>query len=210
MLKRLIFVLALALCPLGALAQVNVVPQVGLNTANLRQNTYTAAIIKLVPEATAGTDFFCINGSATKAVHIHHWEVSGTGTAATQVVYLNHNLGLDTGTKAVAATYGPIPEPVSSSEPAATAATVAWNSTGGNPTIGGTVITLRTGQLGIVAATVGISAPALEWDFGTTQGAYDQDLVIPAGATTEQYCLNWAGATVTASVLEGFIEWTEE
>jgi hypothetical protein len=209
--KKLL-VAGLAVLALGGIAasQVNVVPQVGVNTANLRSNTYSAAILSLVPEATAGTDFFCISGSASKNIHVTRWEVSGTGTAATQVVLLNHNLGLDTGTKAVAATYGPIPNPLKSSNPAATATLVAYNSTGGNPTIGGTVTTIRSGELGVVAATVGIPAQPLAWVFGTTGSFYNQSLDIPAGATTEQYCLNFNGATVTASVLQGYIEWTED
>ena len=192
-----------------ALAQVNVVPQVGVNSANIRAQTYTAAIKSLVPEATAGTDFFCIQGSASKTVSVNRWEIWGTGTAATQVVNLNHHLGLDTGTKAVAATYGPVPYPLVSTDAAATATLTAWNSTGGNPTIGGTVTTLRTGELGVVATTVGTPVPPLVWNFGTADEAYNQHLTIPSGGTTEEFCLNFNGATVTASVLQGYIEWTE-
>ena len=192
-----------------ALAQVNVVPQIGVNTANLRANTYSAAIKSLVPEATAGTDFFCISGSSSKTIAINRIEISGTGTAATQVINLNHNLGLDTGTTAVVGTYGPVPNKLSSNNPAATATTVAYNSTSGNPTIGGTVTLIRSGELGVVASTVGIPAPPLVWTFGSPSEFYNQRLVIPAGATTEQYCLNFNGATVTAAVLQGYIEWTE-
>lgn len=209
--KKLILsaALVLGLCA-PALAQVNVVPQVGVNTANLRAKTYSAAILSLVPEATAATDFFCINGSATKGISINRIELSGTGTAAAQVVHLNHNLGLDTGTVAVPGTYGPVPEPLSSKNPAVSATTVAYNSTGGNPTIGGTVTTIRTGILGVVAATVGSPTPPLVWNFGTPDDSYNQHLDIPSGATTEQYCLNFNGATVTAAVLQGYIEWTEQ
>ncbi|MDR3572269.1 MAG: hypothetical protein P4L50_00270 [Anaerolineaceae bacterium] len=205
----LAFVAGLALIG-AASAQVNVVPQVGVNTANLRQNTYSAAILSLIPEATAGTDFFCISGSATKNIHVHRLEISGTGTAATQVVHLNHNLGLDTGTAAVVGTYGPVANPLKSTDPAATATVVAYNATSGNPTIGGTVTVIRTAELGVVASTVGIPASPMVMTFGTIGGFYDQSLDIPSGATTEQYCLNFNGATVTASVLQGYIEWTED
>ena len=209
--KRLFLAgLALVASATLALAQVNVVPQVGVSTATLRQSTYSAAIKNLIPEATAGTDFFCISGSATKAIRVHQIQLSGTGTAATQVVYLNHNLGLDTGTAAIVGTYGPVPNPLNSGSPAATATTVAYNSTSGNPTIPGTVTLIRTGTLGVVASTVGLNTPPLVWTFGSANEMYSQRLSIPAGATTEQFCLNWAGATVTASVLQGFIEWTEE
>ncbi len=77
-----------------ALAQVNQVPQIGLNTANIRQNTYSAAILKLAPAATP-TDFFCIDGSSTKTISIDLIEIAATGTGLTQPIYLNHNLGLD-------------------------------------------------------------------------------------------------------------------
>ncbi len=208
MLKRLIFVLALALCPLGALAQVNVVPQVGVNTANLRQHTYTAAIKKLVPEGTTATDFFCISAGTTLGVHINQIQLSGTGTLTTTPIYLNHNSTLDTGTAAVAATYGPVAYPLTSANPTATAVVVAYNSTGGNPTIGGTATTFRTGNLtvGAIGTTTG-AQDRLSWDFGSSQEAYNSHLYIPPN-TTEQICLNLASTSITA-VLEGYIEWTE-
>ena len=208
MLKRLIFVLALALCPLGALAQVNFVPQIGVNSANLRQNTYTAAILKLVPEGTTATDFFCISAGTTKSIHINQIRLSGTGTLTTTPIYLNHNSTLDTGTAAVAATYGPVAYPLASTEPPATAVVVAYNATGGNPTIGGTATTLRTGNLtvGAIGTTTG-AQDRLFWDFGSSQEAYNAHLFIPKN-TTEQICLNLASTSITA-VLEGYIEWTE-
>ena len=209
--KSLLLSTALALgLAAPALAQVNTVPQVGLNTGNLRQNTYSAAIKSLVPEATAATDFFCITASPTKKVHVNRIEVSGTGTAATQVVLLLHNTVKDTGTAAVAGTYGPVPNPLNPNDPAATAITVAYNSTGGNPTGGvSNVATLiRSGELGVVAATVGTPTAPLVWTFGTPSEAYNQHLDLAAGGT-DQYCLNFNGATVTASVLQGYIEWTE-
>lgn len=189
-------------------SQINVVPQIGLNTSNLRQNTYSAAILALVPKAAA-TDFFCISGSTTKTVKINRIEVSGTGTLGSFPVYLNHNSTLDTGTKAVAATYGPVPYPLNSMNPAATAVTVAYNSTGGNPTIGGTATTLRSGVL-LVGASATYTSPVdrLTWDFGTREDFYNQHLVIPPN-TTEQICLNLVAASPTA-VLEGYIEWTEQ
>lgn len=191
---------------------VNFVPQVGVNCANVRQNTYSAAIKNLVPETTSATDFFCIDGSATKAVHINRIELSGTGTAASQIVFLNNNSILDTGTTAVVATYGPVPNKLNSANPAPTATTVAYNSTSGNPSAGaGAVVTLiRSGELGVVAATVGAPTPALVWTFGTPGDAYNQRLDIPRGATTQQFCLNFAGGTVTAAILQGYIEWSED
>lgn len=213
--KKLLLSLALALglyAPIApAHAQgcgVNFVPAVGVNCANVRQITYTAAILKLVP-ASSSTDFFCIDGSATKNIRINHIEIFSTGTGISSPVYLNHNTGLDTGTIAVAATYGPVPQPLSQSNPAATATTVAYNSTGGVPTIGGTVTTLRSGVLYTALATTPVTSTPLKWDFGTANSAYNQALTLIAGATTEQYCLN-LNATSPGGTLNGYIEWTED
>lgn len=197
-----------ALFATSALAQVNVVPQIGVNTANLRQNTYTAAIKNLVPAAST-TDFFCISGSTTKTIKINKIELSGSGTLGSSPVFLNHNSTLDTGTAAVAATYGPIAYPIVSTNPTATATVVAYNSTGGNPTIGGTATLFRSGQLTISpTATTTIGQDRLTWRFGTSDGFYNQQLIIPPN-TTEQICLNLAASSLTA-VLQGYIEWTEE
>jgi hypothetical protein len=208
MLKKLLLatVAGLALTS-AAFAQVNFVPQVGVNSANLRQNTYSAAIKLLVP-AGSSTDVFCINGSASKSIHVNRWELYATGTGISVPVSLNHNLGLDTGTAAVAATYGPVPEPLASSDPAATATTVAYNSTGGVPTIGGTVITIRQGVLLVSLATTPVVSQPIVWNFGTYQSFYNQDLTIPSGATTEQYCLN-LNATSPGGTLNGYVEWIE-
>lgn len=212
--KRLLLLIGLALglaAPAShAQAQgcgVNFTPAIGINCANVRANTYSAAILKLVPAASS-TDVFCINGSATKAVHVRRWELYATGTGISVPVYLNHNLGLDTGTAAVAATYGPVPEPLNSANPAATATTVAYNTTGGVPSIGGTVITIRSGVLLVSLATTPVASQPIEWSFGTAIDGYDQGLDIPAGATTEQYCLN-LNATSPGGTLNGYVEWTE-
>jgi hypothetical protein len=207
--KLLLASALLGVLAIPALAQgVNTVPQIGVNTANLRANTYSAAILKLVPAATP-TDFFCISGSATKNIHVRRIEIAATGTGLTQPIYLNHNLGLDTGTTAVAATYGPIANPLRSKNPAATATVVAYNTTGGNPTIGGTVTTIRSSNIISSLATTPVTAQALSWQFGTSIDDYEQGLDIPLGATTEQYCLNYVGGTAPSTV-NGYIEWTEE
>lgn len=211
----LLVVLALGLYAPVAKAQspsscgVNYNPTIGINCANIRQATYTAPILKLIPVTTAATDFFCITASPSKNIHINRIELSGTGTAASQVVYLLHNTVKDTGTTAVPATFGPVPSPLYIPDPAATAITVAYNSTSGNPTggVSNVVTNIRSGLLGVVAATVGSPTPALVWEFGTN-ASYNRRLDLIAGGT-DQYCLNFAGATVTAAVLEGYIEWTE-
>ncbi len=186
---------------------VNFVPVVGVNCANVRAKTYSAVIKLLVP-ASSSTDVFCIAGSATKAIAVNEWVLYSTGTGISVPVSLNHNLGVDTGTIAVAATYGPVANPLNSSNPAATATVVAYNSTGGVPTIGGTVTNIRQGVMYTQLATTPVASQFIDWKFGTAQEAYNQRLDIPSGATTEQYCLN-LNATSPGGTLNGYIEWTE-
>ena len=59
---------------------VNFTPTIGVNCANVRVATYSAAILKLVPAATP-TDFFCISGSATKTIHVRRIELGAVGPA---------------------------------------------------------------------------------------------------------------------------------
>ena len=56
--------LALTLATSVALAQVNVVPQVGLITSILKKNTYSSVALALPPAASA-TDIACIAGSSS-------------------------------------------------------------------------------------------------------------------------------------------------
>ena len=57
--KTILGVLAGALLSSSALAQITV-PQVGVNQANVREQTYSAVSVALVPAASA-TDVFCIS-----------------------------------------------------------------------------------------------------------------------------------------------------
>ena len=82
-------------------------------------------------------------------------------------------------------------------------------STGGVPTIGGTVTTLRSGVMYTQLATTPVASQPILWNFGTQIGFYNQSLDIPSGATTEQYCLN-LNATSPGGTLNGYIEWTED
>lgn len=193
-----------------AAAQVNYVPQVGVNTANLRVNTYTATMLKMVPEGTSATDFFCISGAAGKNVHIRRIELEGTGTLASVVVYLVHRVSLDTGTTATS-TYIPGNAKLRSTNPTPAATVVGYNSTSGNPTIVDTSPTyIRSGAFIIGASgTASPNIDRLVWNFGTSVDAYNQGADIPSGNTAEQYCLNLASQSITA-VFEGSIEWTED
>jgi hypothetical protein len=66
-----------------ALAQVNVVPQVGVNSNTITRATYSASAVGLVP-AASGTDLFCISAGTSKNVSIKRITIGGTaGTAIT-------------------------------------------------------------------------------------------------------------------------------
>ena len=202
-----------AVLALGGVAasQVNVVPQVGVNTANLRQSTYSAAILGLVPVASA-TDFFCISGSSSKKVHVRRIALSGqAGTLVTTPIVLLHRTSLDTGTAATS-TYLKASAPLLSTNASATATVVAYNSTGGNPTIVDSSPTyIRVSSLTLpVSGTSAMGSDRLIWEFGTSVDAYSQGLDIPSGGTAEQYCLNLNGVSVSSGVLGGSIEWTED
>jgi hypothetical protein len=193
-----------------ASAQVNVVPQIGMNTSNLRNNTYTVSIFNLVPASTP-TDMFCLS-AGTKNVHIRRIALSGTaGTLITTQVSLIKRATLDTGTAAVNPTYIGNIVPLNSTNPTATAVPVAYNSTGGNPTITDTTthaIVRATNVTFGVSGTTAAPADRLVWEFGTAVDSYSQGADIPAGST-QQYCINLNATSISSGVLSGAIEWTE-
>lgn len=188
---------------------VNFTPQVGINCANVRQATYVANINALVPAASA-SDFFCIDGAASKTIHVRKIRLSGTaGTLITTPISIRRITGtLDTGTPSTAVSG---PRALNSSNPTAAAAVTAYDATGGNPTVGGTAALMAVQEITLgVSATAGENADRLEWDFGTATDAYSQGLDIVAGATTTQYCLNLGAVSVSSGKLNGTITWTEE
>ena len=187
-----------------ALSQVNVVPQVGLNTANLRQNTYGAISIGLVPAASA-TDIFCISGSATKAVTIRRVVLSGTaGTAVTTPVVFLRRVSLDTGGTAATSTALPVAGSFNSNSPAATAVLTAYTA---NPTIVDSSPTyLFAPAVSFPVTTTATEAD--EYNFGTSVDAYDMGLNLVGAA--QQLCLNLNGVSITSGVLAISIEWVEQ
>lgn len=190
-----------------ASAQVNVVPQIGVNTANLRQQTYSAVSIGLVPAASA-TDIVCIAGSSTRIVTLRRIEVSGTATTAISTpVVLLRRASLDTGGTAATGTALPVGSRHDTNNAAATAGLVAYTA---NPTIVDTSpVYFRTNALNLSPAATASGSDILEWKFGTDTDAYDQGLVLPK-ATTQQICLNLNAVSVTAGSLQIDLEWTEQ
>ena len=205
MLRRLLTSLAaLSFLCSAALAQVNVVPQVGVNSANIRQNTYGAISVGLVPAASA-TDIFCISGSASKTVTVRRILISGSaGTAITTPFVLLRRVSLDTGGTPATGIALPVAGRFSSINAAATAVLTAYTA---NPTINDSSPTY--------VAAVAVSVPVTtsqalftELIFGSRIDAYDQGLDLRGAA--QQLCLNLNAASISSGVLAISIEWIEQ
>src|SRR5437879_6044179 len=103
--KLLLLLTLVAASP--AVAQVNVVPQVGITTGYLAKTTYSSAFFGLVPAASA-TDVLCIAGSATKVVRINRITIGGTaGTLVNLPVQAVRRVTADTGGTAALTTANP-------------------------------------------------------------------------------------------------------
>jgi hypothetical protein len=183
---------------------VNFNPTIGVNCANIRQATYVGQIIGLVPQAAA-SDIFCIDGSATKAIHVRRVELSGTATAAgsAPITFIKRNT-LDTGTAGT-----PNITKLSVNNPAATATLVSYTA---NPTITDTTShqTARASVLILSNVTTPAVSQPVVWAFGTPVDAYEQGFDIAKGATTVQICINYGLATTAGNLLYGMVEWTED
>lgn len=199
---------ALGLIALAAAeAQVNVVPQVGMISSILRQNTYSAISIGLVPAASA-TDFLCLNGSTTKNVHLRRIVYTGTaGTAITTPVILKLNHSLDTGGTAATGLALPVAAPNDPNSPAATVTLTAYTA---NPTVTDTSPNYLMAPA-ISYSTTTTESPVDFLQSGSSVDMFSQGWNIPKAATvTQQLCLNLNGVTVTTGVFATSLEWTED
>jgi hypothetical protein len=209
--KFLIGLLGYSLLTSAAMAQVNFVPQVGVQTANIRGNTYREAILKMTLETTSPTDVLCIQGSSSKKIHLNEVNLWVAGTAAINYVNLVHRVALNTvGTKATT-TFIPGIAPLNPLNPTATATVVGWNSTGGNPSaINDTSPTYLAAGIVTLGGAAIDAGDNLDWKFGTGQEAYNQRADIASGGTAQALCLDWSLNSSTTAVVSGYIEWTEE
>lgn len=189
-----------------AVAQVNVVPQIGVTTAILKQTTYSAVSIALVP-ASSATDIFCINGSSTKAISIKRVELSGVaGTAVTAPFTLLRRATLDTGGTAATSTAAPVATPNESSDVAATATLIAYTA---NPTINdSSPVYLRSDYLTLPTSSSGSNSQFF-WAGGEEVGWFTKALNIPKGSTAQQYCINLNAVSVSSGLLHIAITWVE-
>jgi hypothetical protein len=185
---------------------VNFNPVIGVNCANIRTATYVGQIINLAP-ASAATDIWCIDASATKNVHIRRVSLSGTATAvATIPVNFIRRNTLDTG----GTSSTPNITSFSTNNPTATAPVIQYTA---NPTLTDTTShqTIRDTilTLGPTTPVAGELPSVVQWDFGTAVDAYDQGADL-AKNSTQQFCINWGGATTAGNALYGTVEWTED
>lgn len=204
--KKLLLSAALALgLSAPALAQVNTVPQIGVQTAILRTPTYSATSVGLVP-ASAATDIFCISAGTTKTVAIRRITISGTaGTAVTTPFLIYQRSALDTGGTAATGLALPVAVPNNPNDPVSTAVVTAYTA---NPTVAATPVLLDaiTVDLPVTTAAGGrVDSTSL---YGTAVDTFNKGLDIMKN-TTIQNCINLNGVTVSSGVLTIHVEWTE-
>lgn len=197
---------ALAVMAGVALAQVNVVPQVGLITSILKQNTYSSVALAL-PPASSATDIACIAGSATKLVKVTRISISGTaGTLVTAPFTLVRRASVDTGGTAgtTTANWANTIAVHDTLNPTATATLISY---AGNPTITDSSPTyIRSDELTLPVTSAGTVTRPLIWDFPVF--SFDQRPTLRGIA--QQLCVNLNGVSVSSGLLHATIEWTEE
>lgn len=195
-----------ALLSTSALAQVNVVPQVGVNSAVITRNTYSAVALALPPAASA-TDIACIAGSATKTVYINWVGISGTaGTLITAPVTLLRRAAVDTGGTAATTTanWANTIAENDTNNPTPTATLISYSA---NPTINDASPTyLRSRNVTFPTTASGTVLVPIVWEWDTTSFGERPTL----RGTAEQICVNLNSVSVSSGVLQLSIEWTEE
>lgn len=197
---------ALALAGASALAQVNVVPQVGQINSIIRNPTYTASAVALVPAASA-TDIFCISPGTTKNISIRRITIGGTaGTAITTPFLIYRRVSLDTGGTAATSLALPTPVPLYAGDPASTATLTAYTA---NPTIvdsSPSLMGAMTVDLPVTTAAGG--AIHVERHWGSSVDMFSRGLDLQKN-TTQQVCINLNGVSVSSGLLNINMEWQE-
>lgn len=204
--KILLGLAALGLGVASATAQVNVVPQIGVESAVITRPTYNAVALALPPAASA-TDIACIAGSATKTVYINRIRITGTaGTLITAPFTLVRRAAVNTAGTA-ATTTANWANTISLSDTANPAATATLISYSANPTITDTSPTyLRSAYTTIPVTSAGTSISPLQWDWDSLE--FVQRPVLRGIA--QQICINLNAVTISSGLLHISISWTEE
>jgi hypothetical protein len=197
-----------ALLSTSALAQVNVVPQVGLVTNYLGRQTYSAGFIGLVPAASA-TDLICISGSATKTIRLQSIKLSGSaGTLVSLPITLLRRASLDTGGTAASTTANPANTISARDTTNGTASAVPISYTA-NPTIVDTSPTyIDSAELTLPVTSAGVVINPLEFNYARDTANFLQAPVLRGAA--QQICVNLNAVSVSSGLVNGTIVWTEE
>lgn len=207
MIRKLIFVgSALALSVVSATAQVNTVPQVGVATAVVTRNTYSAVALALPPAASA-TDIACIAGSSTKTVYVSRIRISGTaGTLVSAPFTLVRRTTADTGGTAATTTanWANTIAKNDTNNPTPTATLISYSA---NPTINDTSpVYLRSAYLTLPTTAAGTSISPIQWDWDSLE--FMQRPALRGAA--QQFCINLNGVSVSSGLLHINIQWSEE
>jgi hypothetical protein len=210
--KFLALALGAALLVAPAAAQVNTVPQTGVQTAYVAKTTYSSSFFGLVPVVTSGTDQVCISGSATKTVRVQRITIWGTTATAPQTVPLSlvRRASLDTGGTAAGTTANPgITTQIAKRDTGTVAATAVLVSYTAAPTIVDSAPTYIDAQLlAMPIVTSVMSAVPVDFHFARdTENLLQPPTLV---GVAQQLCVNNAAALTNASAWNGSIVWTEE
>lgn len=197
---------------LPAAAQVNTVPQVGVQTAYVPKVTYSSAFFGLVPVVTSGTDQICISGSASKTVRVQRITINGTTATAPQTVALAlvRRVSLDTGGTPAGTTANPgVTTQIAKRDtntPAATAVLVSYTAA---PTIVDAAPTYIDSQLLSMPIVTSVM-PYVAADFNFARDIENLLQAPTLVGAAAQLCVNNTAALTNASAWNGSIVWTEE
>ena len=203
---------ALLIAGLGAaaVAQVNVVPSVGLQTGYLGKATYSAVWVGLVSGTTA-TDVVCISGSSTKLIKLLNLKLSGSATTSTTLpITILHRGSLDTTGTAATGTANPA-NTIAKRDQTDGAASATLISYTANPTINDSSPTYYDSQqISLAPTTAATVQVPIYFDWSKDIENLVKPPTIALGTTTGQICANFNSTTVGGNVLTGSISWTEE
>lgn len=187
------------------LAQVNVVPQVGQINSIIRNPTYTATSVGLVPVSSA-TDIFCIAPGTSRNISIRRVTISGTaGTAITTPFLLYKRATRGTSGTSPSGLDLPVAVPLNPSDQASTAVVTSYTA---NPTVAASPILMGSMlvDLPVTTAAGGVTESVRTW--GTSVDMFSRGLDLLKNTTT-QICVNVNGVTVASGILTINMEWQE-
>ena len=195
-----------------ALAQVNVVPQVGVTSSYLARQTYSSAFVGLVP-VSGGTDVLCIAGSATKTIRLESIKIWGTTATAIQqlpVLLLRRTVADTGGTPATTTANPGVTTQIASRNTSNGTPTATLISYTANPTINDSAPTyVDSAEMVMPIVTSSVVAQPVVFDYAKDAVNLMQHPALVGAAA--QFCINIQSATVSnASVWNGSVTWIEE